>query len=50
MKLKIKMAQHQHMAGESQPQAACCLIHDPNYEAKLIKLTNGIRLELKKKS
>lgn len=44
------MAQHQHMAGESQPQAACCLMHDPNYEAKLIKLTNGIRLELKKKS
>ncbi len=44
------MAQHQHMAGESKPQAACCLMHDQNYEVKLVNLNNGVRVELKKKS
>lgn len=44
------MAQHQPMAGESKSEAACCLMHDQNYEVKLVNLNNGVRVELKKKS
>ncbi len=44
------MAQHQHATSETGTKATCCLMHDKNYEVKLINLNNGVRLELKKKS
>ncbi len=54
--VKEKQAHEEHMAHQhhgataTEPQTTCCLLHDKNYEAKLINLKNGIRLELKRKS
>lgn len=40
---------HQHHLTESGSAQSCCLMHDENYETKIIKLNNGVRVELKRK-
>jgi hypothetical protein len=42
-----QMGKHEH---GSEKAEACCLMCDENYEKKITKMNNGVRLELKRKN